>query len=100
MAVVGLGGHVGGEDALVARHHDLRVVALHPALADLHDATLGIGDVRYRIRIDGWIRRLWLAASPALSGRLLLRPTGLNLRLLAGHSLSRTLLQLRLARRS
>ena len=45
-----------------------------------------------------WIRRLWLAASPALAGRLLLRPAGINLRLLAGRNLGRRLLQLRLAR--
>jgi hypothetical protein len=44
VVVVGLAGHVGGQDDLLARHHELGVVAPQPALTALHDAAFRVGD--------------------------------------------------------
>ena len=45
MAVVGLRGHVSGEDDASLADHGLGVVALHERAAVAHDPALGIGHV-------------------------------------------------------
>ena len=80
--VVGLIGHVGGQDDLMLIGHRLRVAALVPPLVrDLHDPRLGVGEVDLVLRLGDRLgrrhrrRRLALRlAAGRLLGRLGPRP--------------------------
>jgi hypothetical protein len=81
--VIRLGGHLARQDNLLRRHHQLCVVALHPAPARLYDPAVRVGRVGHTLRIDAARRRLRLAPRARLPARLLRGGTGIDLRLLA-----------------